>query len=65
MITTYTKLSASLSLAILLVGCGATTLVSTPVENIDAVPLKLTELTENQQKMNELHIQDVKRKENQ
>ena len=50
MITTYSKLSAALSLSILLVGCGATTLVSTPVENIDAVPLKITELTETQQK---------------
>ncbi|WP_435623990.1 S8 family peptidase [Flagellimonas sp.] len=50
MTTTYSKLSAALSLSILLVGCGATTLVSTPVENIDAVPLKITELTEAQQK---------------
>ncbi|OQD44290.1 peptidase S8 [Croceivirga radicis] len=29
-----------------LVGCGATTLVSTPVENIDALPLKVIELTD-------------------
>ncbi|WP_010519518.1 S8 family peptidase [Croceivirga radicis] len=29
-----------------LVGCGATTLVSTPVENIDALPLKVMELTD-------------------
>ncbi|MEM9078204.1 MAG: S8 family peptidase [Bacteroidota bacterium] len=50
MITTYSKLSAALSLSILLVGCGATTLVSTPLENIDTVPLKITELTENEQK---------------
>ncbi|MEM8937902.1 MAG: S8 family peptidase [Bacteroidota bacterium] len=50
MITTYSKLSAALSLSILLVGCGATSLVSTPVENIDAVPLKITELTEEEQK---------------
>ncbi|PRX56880.1 S8 family serine peptidase [Flagellimonas meridianipacifica] len=50
MITTYTKLSAVLSLSILLVGCGATTLVATPVANIDTVPLKITELTEAQQK---------------
>lgn len=27
-------------------GCGSTSLVSTPVENIDAVPLKVAELTE-------------------
>ena len=50
MITTYFRLSAALSFSILLVGCGATTLVSTPVDNIDAVPLKITELTEAQQK---------------
>ena len=48
--TTYFRLSAALSLSVLLVGCGATTLVSTPVDNIDAVPLKITELTEAQQK---------------
>jgi len=34
----------------LLVGCGATTLVSTPVENIDALPLKISELTDIQKK---------------
>ena len=28
-----------------LMGCGATALVSTPVENIDAVPLKISELS--------------------
>ncbi|WP_422858167.1 S8 family peptidase [Flagellimonas sp. S174] len=50
MISTYTKFSAALSLSILLMGCGATTLVATPVANIDTVPLKITELTENQQK---------------
>ncbi|NAY91702.1 S8 family serine peptidase [Muricauda sp. JGD-17] len=37
-------------LALLLVGCGATTLVSTPVENIDKVPLKISELSEDQKK---------------
>ncbi len=35
-----------LSLALLASGCGATSLVSTPVENIDTVPLKVTELSE-------------------
>ena len=34
----------------LLVGCGATTLISTPVENIDTVPLKVAELTEAEKK---------------
>ncbi|PWL40521.1 peptidase S8 [Flagellimonas aquimarina] len=42
----FTLLSASL----FLLGCGATSLVSTPVENIDAVPLKISELTEAQKK---------------
>ncbi|MDG1571528.1 S8 family peptidase [Robiginitalea sp. M366] len=32
--------------ALLLVGCGATQLVSTPIENIDTVPLKISELSE-------------------
>ena len=31
--------------SLFLVGCGATTLVSTPVANIDTVPLKIAELT--------------------
>ncbi|WP_067030575.1 S8 family peptidase [Allomuricauda sp. CP2A] len=48
---TYSKLSfLSLSAALLLMGCGATSLVSTPVENIDAVPLKITDLTETEKK---------------
>lgn len=39
-----------MSTAMLLSGCGATTLVSTPVENIDSVPLKVADLTDNQAK---------------
>ena len=35
---------------ILLMGCGATTLVSTPIEKIDTMPLKVADLTENQKK---------------
>jgi subtilisin family serine protease len=31
-------------------GCGATALVSTPVENIDAIPLKVSPLTESEKK---------------
>ncbi len=47
----YTKLSfIPLTLSLLLMGCGATTLVSTPVENIDAVPLKISELNDTQKK---------------
>ncbi|MGB5818786.1 MAG: S8 family peptidase [Saonia sp.] len=38
------------SAAVLLAGCGATTLVSTPIENIDAIPLKVSELSEDQKK---------------
>ncbi|MBA4745275.1 MAG: S8 family serine peptidase [Muricauda sp.] len=48
---TYSKLSfLSLSAALFLMGCGSTALVSTPVENIDAVPLKISELTEAEKK---------------
>ncbi len=36
--------------ASILMGCGATTLVSTPIENIDSMPLKIAEITENQKK---------------
>ncbi|MEM7485405.1 MAG: S8 family peptidase [Bacteroidota bacterium] len=41
---------ALLSFSVLLMGCGATALVSTPVENIDAIPLKISELSEAQKK---------------
>ncbi|AEM70343.1 Subtilisin [Allomuricauda ruestringensis DSM 13258] len=48
---TYNKLSfLSLSAALFLMGCGSTALVSTPVENIDAVPLKISELSEAEKK---------------
>ncbi len=36
------------ALAVLLGACGGTALVSTPVENIDSIPLKVTDLTERQ-----------------
>ena len=40
-----------LSIAVFLLwGCGATQLVSTPIDNIDRVPLKITELTEEERK---------------
>ena len=35
----------SVAAGMFLMGCGATALVSTPVENIDAVPLKISELS--------------------
>ncbi len=39
-----------MAVALLLLGCGATQLVSTPIENIDRVPLKITELNEEEKK---------------
>ncbi|WP_108425093.1 S8 family peptidase [Flagellimonas amoyensis] len=48
---TYRKLSfISVSASVFLMGCGATSLVSTPIENIDTVPLKVAELTEAEKK---------------
>ena len=36
--------------SVILLGCGATALVSTPVENIDTIPLKIADLTEVEKK---------------
>ena len=36
--------------ASILMGCGATTIISTPIENIDTMPLKVSELTDSQKK---------------
>jgi len=48
---TYNKLSfLSITAALFLMGCGSTTLVSTPVQNIDTVPLKVAELTDAEKK---------------
>ncbi len=48
---TYLKAFSSIGVsAMFLFGCGSTALVSTPVENIDNVPLKVSELTEEEQK---------------
>ncbi|MEM6539967.1 MAG: S8 family peptidase [Bacteroidota bacterium] len=44
----YLKPVVALISGIVLMGCGATNLVSTPVENIDTLPLKVTDLTEQQ-----------------
>lgn len=38
------------SLASILMGCGATALVSTPIENIDTTPLKISDLSEAEKK---------------
>jgi subtilisin family serine protease len=43
-------LARLLSAGLLLVGCGSTNIVSTPIENIDAISLKVSPLTEAQQK---------------
>ncbi len=45
------KLLAGWSLCLfLMAGCGGTSLISTPVENIDSVPLKISDLSEAQKK---------------
>jgi len=46
----YFKLSIVLVSGSFLMGCGATNLVSTPMANIDTVPLKVSELTEAEKK---------------
>ncbi len=38
------------SASLLLMGCGATSLVTTPIENIDTTPLKISDLTEAEKK---------------
>ncbi|TLP80700.1 S8 family peptidase [Maribacter sp. ACAM166] len=56
MTNTYIKSLFILSFSILLFGCGSTSpaggrgLILTPVENIDATPLKITDLTEDEKK---------------
>ncbi|NHF58944.1 S8 family serine peptidase [Flavobacteriaceae bacterium TP-CH-4] len=49
MTTTFSK-SFIVPLSVLLMGCGATTLVLTPIENIDTTPLKVADLTEAEKK---------------
>ncbi|MEM8998626.1 MAG: S8 family peptidase [Bacteroidota bacterium] len=50
MLRPYTILFKRFVSLFLLTGCGATSLVSTPVENIDSIPLKVIELTDAQKK---------------
>ena len=51
MINTFSKSFFTLvSGGLILMGCGATSLVSTPVENIDTVPLKISDLTDAEKK---------------
>ena len=42
----FTKSLIGLSASILVMGCGATALVSTPIESIDSTPLKVSDLTD-------------------
>lgn len=46
MIRRFPKFLIGFSAAILLMGCGATALVSTPIESIDSTPLKVSDLTD-------------------
>jgi len=46
----FCKSLLGLTASILFIGCGATTMVLTPIEKIDTMPLKVAELTENQKK---------------
>ena len=46
----FSKPILGFTAGILLMGCGATTLVSTPIEKIDTMPLKVADLTESQKK---------------
>jgi subtilisin family serine protease len=39
-------ITGMLSVGLLLIGCGSANIVSTPIENIDAIPLKVSSLTE-------------------
>ena len=44
------KLCLCFSVSLLLMGCGATSLVSTPIENIDTTPLKIADLSDSEKK---------------
>lgn len=50
MTITLNRTILAVSASILLYGCGSTALVSTPIENIDTVPLKISDLTEAEKK---------------
>ncbi|MRI01142.1 S8 family serine peptidase [Kriegella sp. EG-1] len=44
------KYALGVFVATLFLGCGATTLVSTPIESIDTTPMKITDLTDTEKK---------------
>ena len=50
MIEKFYKPVMGMIAASILMGCGATTIVTTPIENIDTMPLKVSELTDSQKK---------------
>src|SRR5690606_12816565 len=50
MTMTFNKSILAISASLFLFGCGSTALVSTPVENIDTLPLKIAELTDAEKK---------------
>ena len=50
MIEKFYKPVMGMIAASILMGCGATTIVTTPIENIDTIPLKVSELTDSQKK---------------
>lgn len=50
MIPSSNKIIATIASSMILVSCGAPTIVSTPIENIDTIPLKNIDLTDAQLK---------------
>ncbi|WP_339710772.1 S8 family peptidase [uncultured Kriegella sp.] len=46
----FSKLFIGFSASLLVMSCGTTSLVSTPIENIDTTPLKLAELSDSEKK---------------
>ena len=50
MTLTLNRTILAVSASILLYGCGSTALISTPIANIDTLPLKISDLTEAQKK---------------
>ena len=46
----FSKHILGFTAGILLMGCGATSIISTPIEKIDTMPLKVADLTESQKK---------------
>ena len=50
MIPSSHKMIATIASSMMILSCGAPTIVSTPIENIDAIPLKNIDLTRDQLK---------------